>query len=605
MGTYKLYISFAVVSMAIFVLLATAGISAGQQETAGNSAASESGNPVNSLRDSILSYFPPVSGRIVQQAEGFVKVELQTDRELKEGIRLTVFREGEPFYHPVTKEFIGRAEEFIGRVELVETQPKAEEDTKTYQCRIVEGSPVAGDLVRISSSRLKLAFFQDKHAEWALSEAFYSSLKESGRFILLEAYARTNDPGELSRLASELGAEAVLFFSTPVKNKKIFISASLFWPDNAAVFAETEEPVGLDFARELTEGDEIISMGLKEGEPWGSHELSGGELLAMGDVDGNDERELVVSDGHDIRIYNYKQEPQEIWHVKGSPKEQIIAIDVLDLNKNGRAEIFVTVIKTDVDNVDLSDSEIPKSAKADVMSSFVMEYDPKEGYIKIWDRAPYIFRVVGKMLIMQKFTPSRGITGPVRLGVWGKGRYEPGKPLELPEGLNIFGFTFVDWQNSGHPDVLALNDRGYLSLYKKGELIWHSEESYGGFDKSFKNRSYSSAKSGEEWFVKGRLVTVATNRGQEVIVVKRIPFASAVPGAGYKRTEVYSLWWDGGMMEETMLLGGINASVTDYWVEGDNLLLISKLNLFGFFKKILSGEFVKGSILYYFNLTGK
>ncbi len=171
--------------------------------------------------------------------------------------------------------------------------------------------------------------------------------------------------------------------------------------------------------------------------------------------------------------------------------------------------------------------------------------------------------------------------------------------------MNIFGFTFVDWQKSGHPDILAVNDRGYLNLYRKSELIWHSDESYGRFDVSFEKKSYSAVDTDKEWFVKGRLVTVTTNRGQEVIVIKRIPFAAAVPGAGHKKTEVYSLWWNGGVMEETMLLGGINASVTDYWVEGDNLMLISKLNLLGFFKKMISGEFVKGSILYYFNLTGK
>lgn len=178
-------------------------------------------------------------------------------------------------------------------------------------------------------------------------------------------------------------------------------------------------------------------------------------------------------------------------------------------------------------------------------------------------------------------------------------------PLELPAGINIFGFTYVDWQNTGHPDIVAFNDRGYLTLYRGKELIWKSRDSYGEFATSFKQKSFSIERTKKEWFVKGRLITVRTSRGQEIIAVKRIPFAVIVPGAGFKKTEVYSLWWDGGIMEEVLILGGINGNITDYWVDGDNLMLIGKLNLLGALSKMLSGDFIMGSVLYYYNLAGK
>ena len=105
--------------------------------------------------------------------------------------------------------------------------------------------------------------------------------------------------------------------------------------------------------------------------------------------------------------------------------------------------------------------------------------------------------------------------------------------------------------------------------------------------------------------MKGRLVTVITERGQEVIVIKKVPYLSNVPGLGTKRAEVYSFWWDGGMMDETLILSEIKGTVTDYWVEGKNLLILTRLNFFGYLSKTLSGNFKRKSILYYYSLGGK
>ncbi len=564
-------------------------------------------NPVNAVRDSVLSYFTPASGVVVSIKGNIVKVRLETGKNLKKGMRLSVFRQGKPFYHPVTKEPLGRSEKMAGIIEIFEpgSESGSASDGSIYPGRIVSGEPEAGDIARITSSKIKLAFFQDRNAEWNLSENFYRSLLNSGRFSFLESYAGTDDQEELAALARDMGAEAVLFFSTPVRNKKLYLNAKLFWSSDTVKIGETEEEVGISFAKELASEEELISMVTGDREPWIRHELADGELIAMGNVDENEGRELVVSDGSGIRIYNFEQEPQEIWYIKGSPKERIITIDVLDVNGNGRDEIFVTAIKDVRVNVNLTNSQVQRKKRASSMNSFVIEYDPEEGYRKIWDHAPYIFRVIGKSLVMQNYTPYNGISGAVYKGMWKNGKYLVDRPLELPAGINIFGFTYVDWQNTGHPDIVAFNDKGYLTLYSGKELVWKSRESFGEFDVSFKQKSFSVERTDKEWFVKGRLITVQTERGQEVIAVKRIPFAAVVPGAGFKKTEVYSLWWDGGMMDEVQVLGGISGGIKDYWVEGDSLFLIGKLNLLGSLSKMMSGDFIMGSVLYYYNLSGK
>jgi hypothetical protein len=539
-------------------------------------------NPVSSVRDSILSFFIPVDGVISGVEEDQVIVTLDSNKRLRKGTRFSVFRKGGLFYHPVTGDPISRTERFIGRVEIKEI------DSNKYLCKVIRGSPESGDIVRITSSPIKLAFFQDRGANWELSELFYNSLKSSGRFELIETYTRHYSPEELSRLAREQEAEVVLFLSTPVKGGKMFLNARLFWSEDATAFAEINEVVSSGLVREVTSAEEFVSIHSVEEVPWEYYELKSGRLIAMGDIDGNGEDELVVSDGNNIHIYTYKREPREIWSLKGDPVEEHLSIDVLDVNNNGREEIFVTSLRN-----------------RDTMSSFVFEYVPTEGYRKILDKSPYFFRVIGRSLLMQSFSPFRFFTGPVYKGIWKDGTYKKDRPIGLPEGIDIYGFTYVDWQSNGKPSLIAFDDRGYLNLYNDNKLIWKSKESYGTFDITFKKKGYSVANPVERWFVKGRLITINTEKGQEVIVIKKLPFLSNVPGLGYKKAEVYSLWWDGQMMNEELVLRGIKGSVTDYYVKGDNLLIIAQSNLLGFLKNALSGNLNRGSILYYYSMGGK
>jgi len=551
-------------------------------KTEGVAAAAMDDNPVYTVRDAVLSYFYPVSGVIREVEKGRVRIELKSDKRFKKGARFSVLREDMPFYHPVTKEPIGKSEKFIGRLEIEEV------DEESYLCRVVNGNPEVGDIVRITSSRIKLAFFQNRKAEWTISEVFYNSLKDSGRFDIVESYTKTYDPEELSILARELGAQVVLLFSTPVRGEGLFLDAKLFWTEDATAFADIEEIMGTGIVKELTSEAELIPIAIAGGVPWESYELAGGEFIAMGDVDGNGERELVVRDGNNIRIYSYKKELREIWFINGSPAEKHLSIDVLDLNSNGRAEIFVTSLRNE-----------------SVMNSFVLEYDPSGGYRKIWEKSDYAVRVMGKTLLMQAFTSSKAFTGHVYSGVWKDGSYQTDKPFTLPDGVDIYGFTYVDWQNRGHSHILAFDDNGYLNLYNGNELIWKSRESHGRSDIAYQKTSPSLVNPEEKWFVKGRLITVKTERGQEVVVIKKIPYLSRVPGLGFKKTEVYSFWWDGGMMNESLILSGISGTVTDYWIEGDKLLVIARQNLLTFLTKTLSGNFERGSILYYYNLKGK
>jgi hypothetical protein len=595
--------------MASIVFAASVNVSPGQESSAEilKKETSQQNNPVGKLKNSLLTYINPANGTIKSVSKGSVNVSFETGEKLKKGMRFSVFRGGKPFYHPVTKEPIGQSEVLIGKIEVIKEQEESNKEGQKdslYHCRIISGNPEKGDIVRITSSVINLAFFQDKKADWALSEAFYTDLKDSGRFNLLESYTKSYEPRELSSLAMKLNADIIVLFSTPSKDNSIFVNAKLFWPEDSTMFAEIEEEIGPNLVKELAILEDLISLSAIEGEPWGSYKLADGELIAMGDVTGNNEKELVVSDGNTIRIYEYRQEPREIWLIKGNPWEKHLALNILDINNNGKAEIFVTSL-FDVDfSPEISEGELQRKKNKRRIVSSAIEFDPAEGYRKIWYSQSYATRVMGSTLLMQKFTPKMTFTGPVYKGIWRDGRYEPRDSLKLPEGVDIYGFTFVDWENTGKMNILAFDDLGYLNLFSEGELLWKSKKSYGKFESTFTQQSYSVSNQEDIWTVKGRLLSVKTQQGQEVMVIKKIPFVTKLTGLGYRRAEVFSLWWDGTEMLETLVVGGINGTVTDYWIEGNNLLLIAKPNIFLFLKESLSGDFIRGSLLYYYNLAG-
>jgi len=87
--------------------------------------------------------------------------------------------------------------------------------------------------------------------------------------------------------------------------------------------------------------------------------------------------------------------------------------------------------------------------------------------------------------------------------------------------------------------------------------------------------------------------------------VNNIPLFANAPGLGTKGTEIHSLWWDNGEMDEKILLTELPGRIADYWIEGNKLFFIVKGSLWSLIKNAASGELSKGSALYYYDLGEK
>ncbi|MEK6582926.1 MAG: hypothetical protein AABZ25_11145, partial [Nitrospirota bacterium] len=101
-------------------------------------------NPLNMMRDDVLLYFKPLKGRIKSISNEGAIADIGIKADVKKGMRFTVFREGTPFLHPVTKEPIGLLEAVIGKAEVRDVGP----DTAAFV--ILKGDVKESDRIRVS-----------------------------------------------------------------------------------------------------------------------------------------------------------------------------------------------------------------------------------------------------------------------------------------------------------------------------------------------------------------------------------------------------------------------------------------------------------------------
>jgi len=527
------------------------------------------------MRDNLLSYFNPSKGKIVSVSNGSASADIGDKSQVKKGMRFTVFREGTPFLHPVTKEPIGMLERVIGTVEVKDVGP----DTSTMI--ILKGDVKASDRIRISETGVKVLFYQGKNVDWGLADSYYRVLKETGRLELIDTAIESDNDTEIIAEAKRLNADVAIILSADNAGGDALLKQRLFWVDNDVRFAEDEVRIAGAFMEELKFGEEFF--GPQKGDSKLYVDLPFGiRLIASGDIDGDGKTELLMSTGKDVRLYvpGEKLDSSRQPVIKGSAADDHIWLDAMDMNGNGRAEVIVTFMR---DN-----------------SMISRIYELKDSKFTILWEGNVFLRRIGNELIAQAYAYGEGYKGPVFTIVWSDG-YKKGSNVSLPKNINIYDFVYIN-EPDGRRLILAYDDSGYLNLYDdKGDRLWRSKGDYGGFLTTFKSIPPSGLVDSGEWSIKDRLVL----QNREVFVIRRIPFVSMAKGLGYGKSQIKSLWWTGVSMEERIIVENIPGNVLDYTLADDRLIVLDR-PLFGIkFQNILKGENPLGSVLYIYSLKGR
>ena len=548
-------------------------------------------SPLDKMRDETISYFKPMTGRIVKVEDQKVLVNLGTKDSLKKGMRFTILREGATFIHPVTKKALGKVESYVGKLEIKET------GLDSSMGIIVTGEAKEGDKVRISEKQVSMLFCQSKDTDWTIADTYFRVLKESGRFNLIETSIETDDLQEVVKEAVRLNAETALFLFSSKVDPDIYINEKLFWVSDGIQFTEINTKIDVAYAKELKFGEEFFGVSKKEV----SIEVNlpiGVTLLTAGDVDGDNKQEILLSTGNDVRIYIPGADLQPALggiYIKGSKDEDHLWIDTIDLNRNGRDEIIVTSMKKKLETEDVlregSDTATLATARsAGAVSSI---YELEDGKFILLYKGNLFMRKLGNELIAQAYSKNEGFSGNVFNVIW-EGEYKRGSSLNLPKGINIYDFVYIDDPRLGKL-VLAYDERGYLNLYDDKDIsLWRSKNNTGGFITTFKKSSSSLFIDKGEWAIKDRLFL----RDREVLIIKRIPFLDLVKGFGFRRSQIKNLWWNGISMEEGILIDNIRGSILDYALVGDKIIVLVSPMLGVKPENILKGENPLGSILY-------
>ncbi|MCX5871404.1 MAG: FG-GAP-like repeat-containing protein [Deltaproteobacteria bacterium] len=192
------------------------------------------------------------------------------------------------------------------------------------------------------------------------------------------------------------------------------------------------------------------------------------EGMSIGDVDGDGLLEVVMADREKVIVYKLNAgRLVEFAQIKPLARYKIHAVNVADLNGNGKAEIYISA----------ADSTMP--------GSMGVEWNGKE-FATLFDDARYYIRPVkvpglGVVLAGQKAGPEGvAISGPIYILSQEGSQLVGGERLPVPAGVNIFDFAFADLDGDGEWEVVVIDKWNKLLVMKQsGKVLWKSEERYG------------------------------------------------------------------------------------------------------------------------------
>jgi hypothetical protein len=530
-------------------------------------------NPLNRMKDETISYFKPMTGEITILEDKKVVINLGTKDSVKIGMRFNILREEAPFRHPVTKKLLGKLESSVGRLEIKEA------GLDSSIGAIIEGEAKEGDKVRISGVKVNMLFCQSKDIDWYLADSYYRTLKETGRFNMLDTGIETDNPLKVIEEAKRLNAEVALLLTAKAADSGTILTQKLFWVSDGLKLYEMDTKADVAYANEMRFGEEFFTpykeAGLKFDLPFNL------KFVTTGDIDGDGKQEFIFSTGKDINVYVLADLQPALGgvQIEGSSIDDHIWLDSIDLNRNGKDEVIIT------------------SMKGDDVTSYIYELSGTE--FRLLYKGNFFLRRIENRLIAQAYSHADGFEGDVFDIVW-EGEYKKGSEVKLPKGVNIYDFIYFDDPQMGRL-IIAYSEEGFLNLYdSKGIRIWRSKTNTGGFLTTFKKSAPAMMVDSGEWAIKDRL----SLRNKKALFVKRIPLLEVVKGLGYKSSQIKTLWWNGLSMEEGTLIDNINGSILDYTTAADKIIVLAS-PLFGIKAgNILKGENPLKTTLYIYSIKG-
>jgi hypothetical protein len=547
------------------------------------------------LTKEAISYFSPMEGSVLASAGQTFRADLSGETGLKPGMRLDIFRKGTAFLHPITKEVIGQSEELTGSAEAIQV------DSFGSTFRVLAGEAHEGDTLRLSSAPVRAVFYQSSDVNWNLAEEYHLHLKEAERFELLDAVPGKLPDSAIIEQARAMNAAIIIIVSSGTSIDDGSLSQRLLWVENPKELSSMEIRFDKETVEKYTLGDEYFTPEATLSERAFTLPHTG-RLVGAGDFDGDGTDELVVALDGTLLFYTIGASlvpALDGIEVKTGKTETPVRLDIDDVDGDGQDEIVLTslVLMEALDDELIESRPLKRQARRVI--SRVLDYqNQKRDFQVLWEGPVYV-RAIDGVLYAQEFSRSKGFRGKV-FTLHPKAEEPRGTELQLPEGLGIYDFTFVDTPEGGKA-LVYYDRRGHISLADEtGTHLWRGGF-YGKPSQNFEQEQMETILPADEWYINDAML----RRGGAVYALRREARTAVTGSLGYKNSQVVvlSVAEDLHTIQERVLKDNIPGDVRNFALSGDKLFVlvrsfkVTPMNIFrgrSPFKSVLLAYKVRG-----------
>ncbi|PIR00267.1 MAG: hypothetical protein COV66_07210 [Nitrospinae bacterium CG11_big_fil_rev_8_21_14_0_20_45_15] len=497
---------------------------------------------VDKISAQIESLFPLLEGYVVSVEGDKLFLDLKQGQNISKGDHFKLIRYGEDIIHPVSKEKIGRKETDMGEVEVIEVRP----DFTIARALTPDTAVQVGDGVRLPFKQITLLVAppqinsQKKIDAQQLQANLQQSLGERARFKvptfdlglwMLENdldLARLLNPESLARLQKDISVNFILAPEVKTVKGKTVLGYNLY----SAVDGASKKNARL-LAERLPEASAAENNRVASNKRSNREQRDDGPFelitkqefkftlvdLDVGDVTGDGKKELILINENRVMVYRLQEDGKLKGIAQYKPRAdnlEFISVDVLDLNGNGKDEIFVTCREGD-----------------SRLASFVLEVNDRR-FQPIWSDVNRYFRVMrsfGDAPVMMTQTPGYQdpFNGPIETVKFEGGKYQIGPALKIPEKYGVefilYGFAQGDFSNKKQDDTITLDKDFHLKVYSAdGRIVYKSEEYYGQDPRVIALGIHEDAtglvREGETVKYKGRIGLVLHNKERFIVLPK-------------------------------------------------------------------------------------
>ncbi|MDY6824437.1 MAG: VCBS repeat-containing protein [Thermodesulfobacteriota bacterium] len=290
--------------------------------------------------------------------------------------------------------------------------------------------------------------------------------------------------------------------------------------------------------------------------------------MAVADVDGDGKNETVLIDDNYLAVRRMERGRFFIIAEReGASYRRNLAVDAVDTDGNGKAEIFVTCL----------------NENSQKLCSYVCTVSGRSLDLIAEDQ-PWYFRAKGEGVIAGQ---KKGMSGDVFLpGIYrlmrnGDTYVQQAKiPVPAIPGLSVYDYAKGGILDNGNEQIVVMTEDDRLKVYSQsGDMLWKSRDRFGGSETYITVRKDSENELGDRRYLSQRIYVADVNNDgrNEVLTVVN----ESVSGRLFSRFKHYSglklvcLGWDGlGLSEmwhtRTVSGYGSDFSLADIDNDGKN-----------------------------------